>query len=351
MRASKASAAASQDLAISMARSALTFQGCDRSRFGGARAMSAASASPALSSSAVKRAMLQALATVARTASMEKSAVLAVPLRCPKYTVTPMLRSRWCSRVSTSPKRTPTDRPVSWLTAASAWEAPRARASSSARSIMDSRSVWVSRTGVWVTAIVSPTWGCRESNGDSTGPSDSMGNMSSENDAQDSGESEEQRLSKSARKREAASLQELGVKLSALPDQEIKALDLPENLFVALRDLRRLPSHGAQVRQRQYIGKLMRDIDPEPVLAKLAERKQRHDLEIRHFQQIERWRDRLLSEPAAALSELLEEYPNADRAALTRLLDKAEKERAEQRSPVGARELFAFLRQLLGINW
>ncbi|HXP63905.1 MAG TPA: ribosome biogenesis factor YjgA, partial [Steroidobacteraceae bacterium] len=132
------------------------------------------------------------------------------------------------------------------------------------------------------------------------------------------------------------------------PDQEIKALDLPENLFIALRDLRRLPSHGAQVRQRQYIGKLMRKIDPEPVLAKLAERKQRHDVEIRHFQQIERWRDRLLSEPAAALQELLEEYPQADRAKVTQLLQKAERERLEQRSPVGARELFAFLRQLIG---
>ena len=161
-------------------------------------------------------------------------------------------------------------------------------------------------------------------------------------------ESEEQRQSKSARKREAASLQELGVKLSTLPDQEIKALGLPENLFVALRDLRRLPSHGAQVRQRQYIGKLMRGIDPEPVLAKLAERKQRHDVEIRHFQQIEKWRDRLLSEPQIALDELLEEFPKADRAALEKLLEKAERERLEQRSPAGARELFAFLRQLHG---
>jgi ribosome-associated protein len=175
-----------------------------------------------------------------------------------------------------------------------------------------------------------------------------MVSMTSENEIQDSGESEEQRLSKSARKREAASLQELGVKLSALPDQEIKSLGLPEELFVALRDLRRLPSHGAQVRQRQYIGKLMRTIDPEPVLAKLAERKRRHDVEIRQFQQIERWRDRLLSGPAAAIDELLEEYPNADRTTLVRLLEKAEKERLEQRSPVGARELFAFLRQLLG---
>jgi ribosome-associated protein len=161
------------------------------------------------------------------------------------------------------------------------------------------------------------------------------------------GETEEQRLSKSARKREAASLQELGVQLSALPDQEIKALGLPDSLFTALRDLRRLPSHGAQVRQRQYIGKLMRTIDPEPVLAKLAERKQRHDSEIRHFQQIERWRDRLLSEPTAGAEELQQAYPQIDRAALLKLLDKAERERLEQRSPVGARELFAFLRQLL----
>src|SRR5450432_714903 len=175
-----------------------------------------------------------------------------------------------------------------------------------------------------------------------------MGNMTNPEGTVDTGETEEERESKSARKREAAALQDLGVQLSALPDQEIKELGLPDTLFIALRALRRLPSHGAQVRQRQYIGKLMRNIDPEPVLAKMAERKQRHDVEIRHFQQIERWRDRLLSDPAVALPELLEEYPNADRATLTRLLDKAEKERLEQRSPVGARELFAFLRQLLG---
>jgi ribosome-associated protein len=175
-----------------------------------------------------------------------------------------------------------------------------------------------------------------------------MGNMTTEPETGNSEEAEQLMLSKSARKREAASLQELGVKLSALPDQELKSLDLPDSLFTALRDLRRLPSHGAQVRQRQYIGKLMRAIDPEPVLAKLAERKQRHDLEIRHFQQIERWRDRLLSEREAAVEDLLQEFPSAERATLMRLLDKAERERLEQRSPAGARELFAFLRQLLG---
>jgi ribosome-associated protein len=175
-----------------------------------------------------------------------------------------------------------------------------------------------------------------------------MGTMTIENDDHEAVETEEQRQSKSARKREAASLQELGVKLSALPDQEIKDLELPDDLFVALRALRRLPSHGAQVRQRQYIGKLMREIDPEPVLAKLAERKRRHDIEIRQFQQIERWRDRLLSEGENAVAAFILEHPDAERDALDRLIEKAAKERAEQRSPVGARELFAYLKQLLG---
>src|SRR5258706_5014873 len=100
------------------------------------------------------------------------------------------------------------------------------------------------------------------------------------NESGETGETEEQRLSKSARKREAATLQELGVQLSALPDQEIKALGLPDSFFTALRDLRRLPSHGAQVRQRQYIRKLMRTIGPAPLLAKLPDRKQRHDLQV-----------------------------------------------------------------------
>jgi ribosome-associated protein len=172
--------------------------------------------------------------------------------------------------------------------------------------------------------------------------------MKAEGDPEIPGETDEARQSKSARKREAASLQELGVELAGLPDPEIAALDLPDKLFAALRDLKRLPSHGAQLRQRQYIGKLMRDIDPAPVLAKLAERKLRHDSEIRRFQLVERWRDRLLSEPASALEELLEEYPGADRAALSRLLEKAQRERADQRAPAAARELFAFLRQLLG---
>jgi ribosome-associated protein len=155
------------------------------------------------------------------------------------------------------------------------------------------------------------------------------------------------RRSKSDRKREAAWLQNLGVELAALPAADLEALDLPEKLLAALLELRRLTSHGAQVRQRQYIGKLMRQIDPEPLHAKIEARKRRHDGEIRRFQRIERWRDRLLEEPAA-LTELLEEHPEADRAALSRLLAKAAFEREGGRAPAAARELFGYLQGILG---
>jgi ribosome-associated protein len=70
-------------------------------------------------------------------------------------------------------------------------------------------------------------------------------------------------------------------------------------------------------------------------------------VEIRSFQKIERWRDRLLSDPSAA-AEFLEEFPDADAPALRQLIQSAAAERKDQRPPASNRELFAFLRQLLG---
>lgn len=154
------------------------------------------------------------------------------------------------------------------------------------------------------------------------------------------------RPSKSARKREANWLQDLGVELAELKEEDIDALDLPERLATALKELKRLPTHGAQLRQRQYIGKLMRGIDTEPVLALLESRKRQHDAELRRFQRTERWRDRLLAEPSAR-RELLDEYPDADARELDELLAKATRERDHGRPPAAARELFAFLRRLI----
>jgi 5-(carboxyamino)imidazole ribonucleotide mutase len=83
-------------------------------------------------------------------------------------------------------------------------------------------------------------------------------------------DSPEDRPSKSARKREALAAQKLGEELILLRDAELDALELPERLSEAIRQARRIRSRAAGARQRQYIGKLMREIDLEPILAALA---------------------------------------------------------------------------------
>ena len=76
--------------------------------------------------------------------------------------------------------------------------------------------------------------------------------------------------SKSMRKREAAAAQDLGTRLIALKESELAALDLPETLHDAIMLAKRITSRGGLARQRQYIGKLMRDIDPAPIEAALS---------------------------------------------------------------------------------
>ncbi|TLY63115.1 MAG: 5-(carboxyamino)imidazole ribonucleotide mutase [Gammaproteobacteria bacterium] len=78
--------------------------------------------------------------------------------------------------------------------------------------------------------------------------------------------------SKSARKRAAHAAQDLGEALTALRDAELEALELPEALLDAIRAARRITSRAAAVRQRQYIGRLMREVDLESIRAALATR-------------------------------------------------------------------------------
>ncbi len=76
--------------------------------------------------------------------------------------------------------------------------------------------------------------------------------------------------SKSARKREFIALQKLGEALLTLRESDLASIELDEDLREAVLEARRIRSHGALRRQKQYIGKLMRHIDPEPLRAALA---------------------------------------------------------------------------------
>ena len=81
---------------------------------------------------------------------------------------------------------------------------------------------------------------------------------------------DDKRPSKSQRKKEVHALQDLGVELVALSDERLAALELPERLRDAVMEARRITAREARRRQLQYIGKLMRKVDAEPIRAALA---------------------------------------------------------------------------------
>jgi ribosome-associated protein len=152
--------------------------------------------------------------------------------------------------------------------------------------------------------------------------------------------------SKSSRKRDALAAQALGEQLISLPETELAALELPEELLTALEQARRIKSRAAGSRQRQYIGKLMRDIDLTRIAERLAARSEQSWREAELFKRVEAWRERLISEPQA-LAELAGLRPGLDEQHLARQIAAARRERAE-RGQVGnaGRELFRAVRAL-----
>jgi ribosome-associated protein len=157
----------------------------------------------------------------------------------------------------------------------------------------------------------------------------------------------DERPSKSARKRDAAAAQDLGTRLIELKESDLAALGLPERLLDAILLAKRITARGGLARQRQYIGKLMRDVDSAPLEAALDARSRGAQFEAEWHKRTEAWRARLLTEGPAALDALLEWCPGADRKALQALIEKATGARVDSGSREAAsRELFRSLRTL-----
>lgn len=153
--------------------------------------------------------------------------------------------------------------------------------------------------------------------------------------------------SKSARKRAAHEAQDLGEELIRMRDSELNSLNLPERVMDAIHEARRIKSRGGGARQRQYIGKLMRDVDLEPIYAFIASRSELDSRESERFKRVEAWRERLIVEGTPALDELERWRPGLDRDELARLLGAAQSERARTgANGTAGRELFRALRTL-----
>ena len=154
--------------------------------------------------------------------------------------------------------------------------------------------------------------------------------------------------SKSVLKREAQRAQDLGEQLIALNDSELVALDLPEALYDAIVAARSISSRAGGARQRQYIGKLMRDIDLTRVREALGAKAAKSAQEAQRFQRIEAWRARLLDGGPEALAGLRTAFPSLDEAQWQQRVTAARAERERTGAVGGAsRELFRALRDLL----
>src|SRR5678815_3165207 len=106
------------------------------------------------------------------------------------------------------------------------------------------------------------------------------------------------RPSKSARKREADAAQDLGTRLIALKESDLAALDLPEKLFDAIMLAKRITARGGLARQRQYIGKLMRDVGHAPIESALGAQSRHAALDAEKHKRVERGMARLRAECA-----------------------------------------------------
>ena len=97
--------------------------------------------------------------------------------------------------------------------------------------------------------------------------------------------------SRTQRKLQAQRLQHLGERLVALPPDQAGAIPMPEELAAAVAEARGMHKHGARRRQLQYIGALMRDLDPGPIERALADLERGDRKAVRWFKQVEGWRD------------------------------------------------------------
>ena len=152
--------------------------------------------------------------------------------------------------------------------------------------------------------------------------------------------------SRSQLKRESDALQKIGEELILLSADDLDSMDLPDTLDEAVRAARKIQSRGGLKRQRQLIGKVMRQIDSDSVEKQLAVIKHKHDTNTVAFRKIEQWRDRLLANDKTALTEIINAHPDIDRQHINQLIRQALREQEKNKPPSSARKLFKYLRDI-----
>lgn len=153
-------------------------------------------------------------------------------------------------------------------------------------------------------------------------------------------------VSKSEIKRDAEDLKQLGEKLVNLTKANLTKVPLDDSLKDAIELAQRLQKE-ARRRQLQYIGKLLRSIDAEPIREALEKIENKHNQQQAMLHKLEILRDELVTKGDAALTDLLNEHPSADRQQLRNLIRAAQKEKEQNKPSKAYREIYQILKTLI----
>ena len=153
-------------------------------------------------------------------------------------------------------------------------------------------------------------------------------------------------VSKSEIKRDAEDLKQLGEKLVNLTKANLTKVPLDDGLKDAIELAQRLQKE-ARRRQLQYIGKLLRSIDAEPIREALEKIENKHNQQQAMLHKLEILRDELIAKGDVALTDLLNEHPSADRQQLRNLIRAAQKEKEQNKPSKAYREIYQILKTLI----
>jgi ribosome-associated protein len=163
----------------------------------------------------------------------------------------------------------------------------------------------------------------------------------------------DERPSKSELKRQMHDLQQLGESLSELSEARVAKLDLPESLLDALAEFRRIRSFEGRRRQLQFIGKLMRQVDPDPIRESVAAAKLGSAKETLALHEAERWREELLASDDA-ITRWINAHPDTEPQPLRSLVRAARKDllavAPEARRGRPYRDLFQLIKNGLAVS-
>lgn len=150
-------------------------------------------------------------------------------------------------------------------------------------------------------------------------------------------------VSKSEIKRDAEALKKLGVELVQLSKNELSKIPLDEDMIYAIELAQKIKKEGYR-RQIQYIGKLLRNRDIDPISQALDKLKNRHNQQNAILHKLEKLRDDLIDTGDA--EPIITWNPQADRQQLRQLARTAKKERDTNKPPKSARLIFQYLKDL-----